>query len=290
MIEVVAIERLAVGLVAVPVRAQDGTEMTFLLDTGAGVSTISPAAAEHLGVERGRTVRAQAVGGVLEIPLGECPGLYVGGTLLPPIEVAVLELPPDVAAQLGRPIDGILGRSFFDATDVHLDLQAGALALYPAGRIEELAEGPGQRFHLVRGVMSLRADVGRGVEPVVLDIGANGSVVNRSFAQETGAPIRPELAQMQGADGRPTPTSGAVSLGTVRLAGAELADVEAAVCEDLVCRAFLGHGRANLGIDAVDGKRIWLSYRDRRLWIADALAPTAGPAPPSTGAEASRSP
>ena len=264
----VPIERLEVGLVLVPIRSPDGEPMAFILDTGAGITVLTPSAAARLGVSPGRTVDAQAIGGTVPVALGTLDELRVGDAVLEDLDVAVLELPRAVVVQLGRPVDGVLGRSFFEQADVTLDVGASALTLHPPGSLADEREG-GVRFRLPGGVVEVRADLGDARRlRAVLDLGANGSVVSRTTAKSTGGPIRPAVGGMQGADGLPVPLLAEVRA-PVRIGDTDLGPMRLGVCEDVQCTVLLGKQarKVHLGIDAVEGWTVALSYRDRRLWL-----------------------
>lgn len=264
----IPIERLEVGLVLVPVRSPDGDQLWFILDTGAGITVLSPATAARLPVETGRTIEAQAVGGTVPLVLGELAELRVGDAVLVDLDVAVLELPAEVREKLGRPIDGILGRSFFDAVDLELDLQAGELALLPPGTLRRERAEPGVPFKLRGGTLLVRAELGETRLPAIVDFGANRSLVNRTIAEATGGTIVPSVGVMQGADGQPLPLAAQVTT-RLRLGEVDVGELELDVCEDVQCGELLGRrGReAQLGVHVVEGFTVGLSYRDRRLWL-----------------------
>jgi hypothetical protein len=268
-VEPVPIERLEVGLVLVPVHGPDGVPLTFIFDTGAGITALTPATAARLGVVQGHDIEADAVGGTVTLTLGRCPELQVGGTVVHDLRVAVLELPDEVEAKLGRPIDGVLGRSFFEESDLALDLGAGTLTSYPPHAFRRGAvdlPDDGVQFRLRGGVILVPVALGNAdAEPVVLDLGANRTLVRRSSAGD--AAITPAEGAMQGADGLLLPVVGEVPL-AVHLGTVDLGVVTASVCDDADCGKFLGSEAANIGIDAMGRRTIWLSYADRRLWIS----------------------
>ncbi|MEQ1500757.1 MAG: retropepsin-like aspartic protease [Myxococcota bacterium] len=273
----VPIARLPAGLVAVAVDAPDGgPPLTFVLDTGAGITVVSSAAAAALGVTTSRAIAGEAAGGRLELLAGRCPSLTVGGVVFDDLRVAVLDLPPAIEVLLGTPIDGILGRTFLDRADVALDLAHDTLTVLPPGTFGRRDRSPGfvrQRFRLVGGAIRIPVRVGAAdVVSAALDLGGDHSLVNWSMAEASGATgFVPIGGSLVGADGSPVPLIGALTVSEVALGPLALTDVSFGVCEDAPCDVLLDRTgpRVHLGIDVFGDRELRLSYAARTLYVSD---------------------
>lgn len=101
----------------------NGKPVTFILDTGAGMSLLGTAAAERCGVTAGSDIASVTGGGKLKARIAVIDTLAVGGYVSKGMRVVLLTLP---AALEG---DGILGRSFFDAAVVTIDYATKTVVL-----------------------------------------------------------------------------------------------------------------------------------------------------------------
>jgi predicted aspartyl protease len=94
---------------------------TFVLDTGASITVISPALAARLSLATTAAEAMTGAGGTLQATIGRVASLAVGTAALPDLTVTVA----DFLGQLGRtvdaPLDGILGYNFLRHVRVTLD-------------------------------------------------------------------------------------------------------------------------------------------------------------------------
>jgi hypothetical protein len=131
----VPLQAMAAGI-TVPVQI-NGIGATFILDTGAERSVVTEAAVQRLGLARDQWVGTTmgGVGGVDRRPNADPRSLSLGGVPLVrrtlnhdhSLTVGVL---PGVGGQNAAVVDGLLGRDYLALFDLDLDLPARRLTLY----------------------------------------------------------------------------------------------------------------------------------------------------------------
>jgi len=122
------------GRLTVPLTV-NGTAATFVLDTGAERSLVTPQAVQRLDLALDQWVATtmRGVGGVVEHANADPRSIMLGGlalrraTLAHDISLTVGALP---AMGADTTVDGLLGRDFLSAYDLMLDMTARRLALY----------------------------------------------------------------------------------------------------------------------------------------------------------------
>jgi predicted aspartyl protease len=121
--------------VIVDVAVDDGPVRSFLLDTGASRTTISPALAAELGLAI-EPIEAVAIGGSITAGTAVVSRLEAAGRTERDAPVAVIDLFGPVSLAAGRPIDGVLGYPFLKNCRVEID--------YPALRLLLAGPEPGR--------------------------------------------------------------------------------------------------------------------------------------------------
>ncbi|HTW71063.1 MAG TPA: retroviral-like aspartic protease family protein [Acetobacteraceae bacterium] len=122
------------GRLTVPLEV-NGIPATFVLDSGAQLSLVTPQAVRRLNLVLDHWVAAtmRGVGGVVEHADADPRSMTLGGmplhqaTLARQISLTVGDL-PDMGADMV--VDGLLGRDFLSGFDLQLDLPARRLTLY----------------------------------------------------------------------------------------------------------------------------------------------------------------
>ena len=119
----------------VPVVLNEGQTATFLLDTGASTTVITPDLARRLGIDTSsRTTLARAriaSGQEVEVSMVRMTSIRVGSARLDHLNVAVYELPVIVNANPPITVDGFLGVDFIGRFTMTVDPGAGTLTLHP---------------------------------------------------------------------------------------------------------------------------------------------------------------
>jgi predicted aspartyl protease len=221
--------RLAGGaqpLILVPASVNGDGPHEFILDTGAGVSLLTPEFAERVGVTITETTEGMGAGGKLAISLGVAESMAIGQANASNVQVAITSELQRIGAVIGAKVDGNIGYSYLKNFRLTLDYQEQTLQLTDAAREPN---GNGQLAH-----SELRFKLAHPSKPLVLipvlvngegpyifalDTGASTTVVSSEIAQllaieSTGIP------QMTGAGGAMQGSKGVVrslAVGNARL-------------------------------------------------------------------------
>ncbi|MDT4953403.1 MAG: hypothetical protein QOJ02_1541 [Acidobacteriota bacterium] len=202
--------RLAGGaqpLILVPASVNGDGPHEFILDTGAGISLLTPEFAERVGATITETTEAMGAGGKMAISLGVVNSLAIGQANALNVQVAITSELQRIGAVIGAKVDGNIGYSYLKNFRLTLDYQKHTLQLTDAEH-EPSGNGDSQRallkFKLAHPskplilVPTLVNDEGPYI--FALDTGASTTVVSSEVAQilaieSTGIP------QMTGAGG-----------------------------------------------------------------------------------------
>ena len=163
----------------------NGTRVTGLLDSGAEMSLVDDGLAARAGLRLAGAEAVKGTGGTAPVRFSSGVDLAAAGVELPGRTVAVMDLQDIIDRLLGRPVDIVLGREFFDAGRIRIDIEKGEIAAVPADR-----EPAGTRIPLrtAEGIETLPAAV-EGRPPVHADFDlGNGSevLVGRAYAESIG--------------------------------------------------------------------------------------------------------
>lgn len=154
------------GHMTVPVHTADGTELTFLVSTGAAVTVLSESGA----------ARANGQG----LTLGSIPLDMQGSRTL---EDARLTL-------AGTVVDGMVGINTLNQFDVLFDVPGERMVLKPVGPSVAwpgVALSPPVRLRVYHGiVLALDVEVEGHTYPAMLELGAPALLVNQRVLDETG--------------------------------------------------------------------------------------------------------
>ena len=120
--------------ILVPVVLNEHQTATFLLDTGANITVITPALARRLGVEglpgEPKTKARMASGQDVEVSLSRLKSIGVGSARVDNFAVAVYDLPVLVpGATPPIAVDGLLGADFVGRFTMTVEPRAGKLTL-----------------------------------------------------------------------------------------------------------------------------------------------------------------
>jgi hypothetical protein len=217
--------------IVVPVTI-NGHQTQAILDTGASMTTIDRTYARSIGLPEGFKIKAKGAGGDVEAELVTGLTLDVGALRIDKGNVGVMDL-ATVARGIGRPINVVLGRDFFNSAVISIDWARKQLVVRShesfrpdaAARAMQLTKhGPFNTISVsIAGAPAVEAlfDLGNG-SPLVMPItywGHRPEVANLKYA---GA--------MSGGVGGVHPAR-AVIVPTVTLAGKTFASVPAIMSE-----------------------------------------------------------
>lgn len=206
----------------------NGVDARALLDSAAEMTLVDPGVAHRLGLEPKGGDTVQGSGGASPVRFADGVTIEAAGVTLENLTVALLDM-RDLSARLGEDdLRIILGREFFDAARVRVDIAGGTLEkLAPAD------EPRGVKLALTsaRGIESVPCRI-EGVDTDAdLDLG-NGSdvLVGREFARAHGllAPGRITGRKSGGGIGGKVDRE-QVTLSTLEIAGVTFKDVPASI-------------------------------------------------------------
>jgi predicted aspartyl protease len=92
----------------------------FVLDTGAGLTMISPELAKKAGVKRDEAQKAVGAGGSVEVHFGTVKALAIGETRIESLKVGIMDL-AGISKAIETDIDGIVGYNFLSKFRVSID-------------------------------------------------------------------------------------------------------------------------------------------------------------------------
>jgi predicted aspartyl protease len=221
--------RLAGGaqpLILVPASVNDDGPHEFILDTGAGISLLTPECAERVGVTVTGNTEGMGAGGKVAVSLGVVESVAIGQAKALNVQVAITSELQRIGAVIGAKVDGNIGYSYLKNFRLTLDYQEQTLQLSD-GEQEPGGNGSSARAalkfklaHPSKPLILIPALVnGEGPYVFALDTGASTTVVSSEVAQilaieSTGIP------QMTGAGGAMQGAKGIVrslAVGNARL-------------------------------------------------------------------------
>jgi predicted aspartyl protease len=256
------------GLLTVPVGI-NGQWVDMLVDTGAERSMVTEDTAERLSLRRDPrfVTRSGGVGGMTQTVDARIDSLVLGGIRFPVDRLAVNRLGP------GVPYDGLLGADILLAFDLDIDVRGGALSLYRVRRCpaadppwgqEPAVPIPGVTAQRDRLMVPIEVDGVAGT--ALLDTGAQTSALGASLARRLGL-----TAQAMAAS--PTLSIRGVGPGTLqaRIHRFRSVRIGPAVGQNVALPVLpieIGFADALIGQDFLRGRRVWVSFPTRRLFVS----------------------
>lgn len=183
------------GHILVPVTIGGHESLIFVLDTGAGRTTVTPGLARDLGLAPvpGESVGMRGVHGLTENPVVRLPSLGVGDVRLADLEAVVMDLDHITRGQWQA--HGIIGMDLLRGFDLRVDFQARSLALFPAASSGQdcsacPTELEGTPFESIQaGFVLLPVTVDGHPVKAVLDTGSGHSGLNTKAAEALGVSL-----------------------------------------------------------------------------------------------------
>ena len=137
----IAVRRAPLGHLLVHPRVNGRDVGWFVLDSGAGSSTIVPGVAEELGLEIVQQVEAMSVKGMISTPVRRAESLELGAITLRNIKLVDFEL---ASWGFGEAIAGIVGSELFKRAVVEVELAEDVIGIHdPAGYVLEAGNWEG---------------------------------------------------------------------------------------------------------------------------------------------------
>jgi hypothetical protein len=270
------------GTITAPVEV-NGQTATFIVDTGASRSLVTPEAALRLGIARDQWVGSSMMGvggiGAVERPPNADPkSLSLGGvalarrTLNHDTSLTVGVMPNVRAGEVA--IDGLLGRDFLSVFDLDLDVPGRRLTLYQvtdcAGRFlpwtGDYSVLPASYVDMSALVVAVTLDD----TPLraLLDTGASGSIVAAPGIARLGlqpASLTGDAVSHISGVGPRTVTVHRHQFRSLRVGGQVIGAPNLWV-EPIRLQPIAD---MLLGADWLAARRVWISYATRQLFIAN---------------------
>src|SRR5205085_11082323 len=118
--------RLAGGaqpLILVPASVNGDGPHEFILDTGAGLSLLTPELAEHLGVKATESKEGMGAGGKVTISLGVAESLSIGQARIESVQVGITDEVKRIGAAIGAMVDGDIGYDYLKNFRLTIDYE-----------------------------------------------------------------------------------------------------------------------------------------------------------------------
>lgn len=260
-------------LILIPTRANGRGPYEFILDTGAGMSLLSPRLADELSIGASGSREGRGAGGRVQVSMARVDSLAVGDARGGPMPVGITADVDRIGTAVGHRIDGDLGYDFLKAFRLTLDyrrrvvrLAQGAYEVAGAGHATHV-EVPFRLAGPVKPLVLVSAFVnGRGPHAFVLDTGASATVLSPDLAATLH--IETLAAEpMTGVGGMLQATVGRV--GSLAVGGAHLHDVSVMVADFLADLGRIAGAPLDgiLGYNFLRHFRVTLDYPNGVLWL-----------------------
>ena len=249
-----------------------GKPVRMLVDTGAERTVLTEAAVMRLNLpqDQQHITRSSGIGGSSTNRDAVIPELTLGDTRFPVTHVAVGNFSIDHAG--GRPADGLLGADVLLAFDMDIDAPDHRLTLYRVRRCPYVVPPWGIASVEIKGLEARRD---RLLVPIQLD-GVSGMAILDTGAQATSVGM--EMARRLGltepllANDRVITAHGAsaqsVSVHVHQFKELLVGDLRIEQPSLAVVPRDTAMGDALLGGDFLHGRRVWLSFPTRRLFVS----------------------
>jgi predicted aspartyl protease len=194
-------------LVLLPTRVNGRGPFTFVLDTGASSTLVTPEMAELLGLERGEKKRATGARGETEVVLSKAESIEVAGETVKNAEVAIRDL-RILTQAIGEQVDGDLGYSFLRRFAITIDYPEQFFSLTRTTDGVSSSASPHKeetRFRLANPekpliLIPVRFNDG-GQSELILDTGAGATVLSPELARSLGVQSEGEIPMTGAGDG-----------------------------------------------------------------------------------------
>lgn len=250
----------------------NGEWVRLVVDTGAERTMIADATAERLALPHDprHTTRWVSVGGTTitnDVTIGR---LVLGGVHFPLTRIALGTF--TLRSEHGLNADGLLGADVLLAYDMDIDVPGGKLTLYSARRCpqdrlpwqEPAAEITGIRASKDRLLMPFELDGMAGM--AILDTGSQRNVVGADMARRLGLDSRTMAGDpvvRQHGVGPAEVVAHVHQFSLLRVGPMAQRSPALAVME-----SDAGMGDAVVGQEFLLGQRVWLSFRNRQIYVS----------------------
>lgn len=173
------------GHLFIPVRVA-GRENLWILDTGAGMSVISQAFADEMGLEIEGHLKGQGAGGPVDIGIATLPPFELKGISFNEQKVAVIDM-AELIRRIGIEITGILGFDFLSRFVTRVDYARELISFYDPESFSYTGNGIVVDAHMKEGVFETHATLDADLSGTWLfDLGASSTHLDQAYAVREG--------------------------------------------------------------------------------------------------------
>jgi predicted aspartyl protease len=258
-------------LLVVPVGI-NGKWVQLVVDSGAERTTISNAAADRLELPHDvrYTNRSLGIGGATTTTDVTVDRMVLGGVHFPVNRIAVGNF--KLQNQRGLSADGLLGADVLLAFDLDIDVPGNKLTFY-RGRTCPNAQPPWQEPWIeIAGVQArkdrllLPFELDNAAGLAILDTGAQGNVLGVDMARRMGLNDQTMVGDPAV---RQTGTGPGIAISRLhRFKRLRVGPVVEESPTVTVLQSDFGVGDALIGEEFLQGRRIWLSFRNRQVFVS----------------------
>jgi predicted aspartyl protease len=250
----------------------NGKQVHLVVDTGAERTTITDGAADRLGLPHDPRYINQSlgIGGATTATDVTIDRLMLGGVHFPINRIAVGAF--SLRTERGLSADGLLGADILLAFDLDIDVPEGRLTLYRS-RVCPNAQPPwpepafeitGVRTRKDRLLLPFELDDVSGL--AILDTGAQGNVIGVDMARRMGLSehvlARDPSIRQHGVGPEETISH------LHQFKRLQIGPVAEEAPRITVMASDFGLGDALIGEEFLQGRRVWLSFRNRQVFVS----------------------
>lgn len=244
----------------IPVTIQ-GVETEALLDSGAEMTLLDTGFASHAGLVAFGEEEARGTGeGTERVQFAQGVTILAAGETLADRMVAVMDLGDISARLIGSPLTAILGREFFDAGAIYLDIEEGILEAAPSGRAPQ---GDMVQLSDAHGIKQMPVLING--QPVLadFDLGNGGDILlSAAFAEAAGLLAEDNILGTATGGGIGGPVERTlVRIDSLTIGSATLHGLTGAVSPSS------DGADMNVGVPVLRGFRMVIDFPQGRVWL-----------------------
>ena len=271
MVTEVSFSLTGCGLISVPGYVNGRGPFNFTVDTGAGVSLISPGLAHELGIAATGSEYRTGAGGRVEVAIGQVQSLAIGAARLGLKQVRISDDLDKFSAAAGEKIDGNIGYDYLGHYRLTIDYGRGILGLAQTREdLEDSDMGARMKFRVANSnkpliLVPVFAN-GAGPYQFALDTGASATVISPELARDLGI-SNTDVVQALGAGGSVTAAVGSIE--SLAVGDAEIRNLGVAVVDffDRLSREIGEKLDGIIGYNYLKEFRLTIDYPSQILYL-----------------------
>jgi predicted aspartyl protease len=238
----------------------NGVKAEALLDSAAEMTFMDPKLAAELQLKAEGSETARGSGGPEQVQFTKGVDIEAAGVKLDDLTVALLDMSFLSKRIVDADLKIILGREFFDAARVRIDIAGGMIR-----KVDKAVEPEGTKLPLVshRGIESFPCKVEGAATEADIDLGnGNEVLIGKAFAEKHGL-LKPERIMERKAGGGigGVVMRDIVVLSSLEIAGVKFENVRAAIDPQPTA------GDVNVGTSILRRFVLVIDYADHAVWF-----------------------